>query len=241
MLAKDNQRAIRPPRARDLFGSEAESALRTWLSQQLPLSERRIVEYFEHRGRTAVKKYRELDALAFDTSKYAQVFEIKASQKATSLRRAARQLHDTRSILGMLLARVTTTILLVDTGIVIAADVAALMAGPEPPPDPPLTLDGALAALPQIRLVSSLDARPTDPELIGLLRFSVDDIIALVGAEQLHLDWEDNEAEDLEQPVEETNNAPATDAANEESDEESAFAAALRKAMQPDEAKQRKR
>ena len=53
MLGKENQRAIRPPRARDLFGGEAELALRDWLAQRYRLSERRIVEYLEHRGRSS--------------------------------------------------------------------------------------------------------------------------------------------------------------------------------------------
>ena len=87
MIGKDNQRAIRPPRARDLFGGEAEAALRGWLAQGSTLSERRIVEYLEHRGRSAIKKYRELDAVVIPDAKTIHVFEIKASQKATSLRR----------------------------------------------------------------------------------------------------------------------------------------------------------
>src|SRR5262245_47431222 len=75
MLGKENQRAIRPPRERDLFGGEAEAALRDWLAQRYTLSERRIVEYLEHRSRSAVKKYRELDAVVIPTPKTIQVFE----------------------------------------------------------------------------------------------------------------------------------------------------------------------
>ncbi|HEX9372823.1 MAG TPA: hypothetical protein VF897_17555, partial [Roseiflexaceae bacterium] len=115
MIGKDNQRPTRPPRARDLFGGEAEAALRDWLAQRYTLSERRIVEYQEHRGRSAIKKYRELDAVAIPDPKSIQVFEIKASQKAGSVRRAAQQLRETRAILGMMFFRVHTTILLVDT------------------------------------------------------------------------------------------------------------------------------
>ena len=82
MIGKDNQRATRLPLPRELFGGEAEAALRDWLAQHFTLSERRIVEYLEHRGRSAIKKYRELDAVVLSDQKTVEVFEIKASQKA---------------------------------------------------------------------------------------------------------------------------------------------------------------
>jgi hypothetical protein len=236
MIGKDNQRAIRPPRARDLFGGEAEAALRDWLAQRITLSDRRIVEYLEHRGRSAVKKYRELDAVAIPDPKTIHVFEIKASQKATSLRRAAQQLRDTRAILGLLFHRVYTTMLLVDTGIPTAVDVAELMASEDAPPVAPPTLDEVLATLPQVRLLGSLDERDADPTVVGLLRFGVDDIIALAGAENLHLDWDEEEDEgeaaesaDPEKPrYAYTTDAPAED---EEADDDNPLAAALRRAM----------
>ena len=235
MLGKDNQRPTRPPRARELFGSEAEAALRDWLSQQCNLSERRILEYFEHRGRSAVKKYRELDAVEL-AGKTVHVFEIKASQKATSLRRALRQLHDTRALLSMLFAHVSTTIMLVDTGIPTAEEVTALMSGPEPPPIPPPTLDDMLAALPQIHLIKTLDERDTNPDVVNLLRFSVDDIIAMVGAEHLHLDWEEPEEEPLQEPVENLTTPYATftadQTANDQDEDEGSLGAALRQAFQ---------
>lgn len=235
MLGKDNQRPTRPPRARELFGSEAEAALRDWLSQQCILSERRILEYFEHRGRSAVKKYRELDAVEID-GKTVHVFEIKASQKATSLRRAIRQLHDTRALLSMLFARVSTTIMLVDTGIPTAEEVTALMTGPEPPPEPPPTLDDMLAALPQIRLIRILEERDIHPDIVNLLRFSVEDIIAMVGAENLHLDWEEPEEELPQEPVEESTAPYATytsdQAGSDQDEEEGSLGAALRQAFQ---------
>lgn len=232
MLTKDNQRAMRPPRARDLFGGEAEAALRAWLSQRHTLSERRIVEYVEHRGRAAIKKYRELDAVVIPDARTIHVFEIKASQKAASLRRAAQQLRDTRAILGMLFTRVYATILLVDTGIPTAAEVAALMAGPEAPTFPPPTLDEALATLPHIRRCGSLDECDASQQVINLLCFSVDDIIALAGAEHLHLEWD--EEDDLEESeAAEADQQPyayTTDETGEEA-EESPLAAALRRAM----------
>jgi hypothetical protein len=236
MIGKDNQRAMRPPRARDLFGGEAEAALRDWLAQRYTLSERRIVEYLEHRGRSAIKKYRELDAVVLPDPKTLYAFEIKASRKAGSLRRAAQQLRDTRAILSLLFHRVYTTILLVDTGIPTAEEIAELMAAEDAPPTPPPTLDEVLAQLPHLRQISSLDDRDPDPQLIGLLRFSVDDIIALAGAENLHLDWEEDEEEIVEEaePAEEkpryvyTTDEPAP----EEEDDDNPLAAALRKAMQ---------
>lgn len=234
MIGKDNQRPMRPPRTRDLFGGEAEAALRGWLAQQLVLSDRRIVEYLEHRGRSAIKKYRELDAVAIPDQKSIQVFEIKASQKANSLRRAAQQLRDTRSILSMLFFRVSTTILLVDTGIPDARAVAELMAGEDAPPVPPPTLDEMLTLLPHVRLVSSLAERDASAETVNLLRFNVDDIIALAGAENLHLDWEEQEELAEEAPADPeparpsyayTTDTPAAD------DDDNPLAAALRKAM----------
>lgn len=237
MLARSNFRAMRPPRARDLFGGEAEAALRGWLEQRYTLSNRRIVEYHEHRGRSAIKKYRELDAVVLEDARTIRVFEIKASQKATSLRRAVQQLRDTTAILHMLFPRVYTTILLVDTGIPTAADVAALMAAPDAPPEPPPTLDEMLATLPQVRLVGSLDEQADDPAIVRLLRFNVDDIVALAGAENLHLDWDEDDEEldevDQEQPEEEEPRFTYT-SGEEEGDEKEggALGEALRRALQ---------
>jgi hypothetical protein len=237
MIGKDNQRATRPPLARELFGGEAEAALRDWLAQRYTLSDRRLVEYLEHRGRSAIKKYRELDAVIISDQKSIQIFEVKASQTAASVRRAVHQLHETRAILGMLFRRVHTTILLVDTGIPTAADVAELMASEDAPPVPPPTLDEVLAVLPQVRLAGSLDERDPDPEMVSLLRFSVADIIALAGAENLHLDWdEDDEAldeavEELEEPAKPSYAYTTEELTPAADDEDSPLAAALRKAI----------
>jgi hypothetical protein len=239
MIGKDNQRATRLPLPRDIFGGEAEAALRDWLAQRFTLSDRRIVEYLEHRGRSAIKKYRELDAVVLSDQKMIEVFEIKASLKAASLRRAAQQLADTRAILGMLFRRVNTTILLVDTGIPTADDVAELMATEDAPIVPPPTLDEVLALLPRVHLAASLDTRDPDPEIVNLLRFSVEDIIALAGAENLHLNWDEEEQEDqetieeLEEPAKPayaytTDEPPVA----EEQADDNPLAAALRKAMQ---------
>jgi hypothetical protein len=237
MIGKDNQRATRPPLPRELFGGEAEAALRDWLSQRFTLSDRRIVEYLEHRGRSAIKKYRELDAVALSEQKSIEVFEIKASQKANSLRRAAQQLNDTRAILSMLFRRVNTTILLVDTGIPTADDVADLMALEDAPPVPPPTLEEVLAILPRVHLAASLDARDPDPEIVNLLRFSVEDIVALAGGENLHLNWDEEELDEqeaAEQPEQPAGPAYAytTEEPPAEEEDDNPLAAALRRAMQ---------
>jgi hypothetical protein len=196
VLQRQNQRAIRPPRQRDIFGQQAETALRNWLAARLELAETRILEYEERRGKHAITKYRELDALLLEPRRMARAFEIKASRTAGSLRRAARQLAETRQILRLLLPTVYTTILLVDTGIPTADEVADVLNSDEPPTKPPETLDEVLASLPQLARIGSLEERPADADLIDVLVFGIDDIIALVGAENLALDWEADDAED---------------------------------------------
>lgn len=252
MLGRENQRAIRPPRARDLFGGEAEAALRTWLAQHYTLSDRRIVEYLEHRGRNAIKKYRELDGVVLPDSKSIHVFEIKASQKATSLRRAIQQLHDTQAILKLLVARVYTTILLVDTGIPqTPAEAREQLAQrleqlaergltPLVTPDPMPTLDEMLGQLPQLKLVATPAEIPADQQVVSVLRFTVDDIIALAGAENLHLVWDEDDEPPEAPPEDEDSGGYAYSTGDEEQaaaqeEEESPLAAALRRAMRDTE------
>ncbi len=236
MLTRQNRRAIRPPRARDLFGGEAEIALRGWLAERLPLSDRRIVEYMEHRGRSAIKKYRELDGVVLSDAKTIHVFEMKASQKATSLRRARQQLGDTRDMLKLIFAKVYTTILLVDTGIPQTAEQAmqqaAELAAKYPDrdaPDSPPTLSEVLATAPTLQLVESLDQRPADPEIVSVLCFTVESIIALAGAENLHLDWDNEEEEEEFEP--ELERHTFTAGGSDDDDDDNPLAAALRKAM----------
>ncbi len=249
MIGKDNQRPMRPPRARELFGGEAEAALRDWLAQRYTLSERRIVEYLEHRGRSAIKKYRELDAVIIPDQKSIQIFEIKASQKAASIRRAVQQLRDTRAILGMLFFRVHTTILLVDTGILNAQEVTELMRSEDAPPMPPPTLDEVLALVPQVKLVGSLEERDPNPEVVNLIRFGVDDIIALAGAENLHLNWDEQDEESADaaeeaETAEESSGKPhyayTTDEASAEEEDDNPLATALRRAIEGKDDKARK-
>jgi hypothetical protein len=231
-LQRKNNKAVRPPRQRDLFGGEAEAALRTWLAPQVELDDRRIIEYEERRNKQAFVKYREVDAIAVD-DRAIWAFEFKASRTASSLRRAVGQLQETRQILKLLRHTVRVTILLVDTGIpASAAEVDALMAADRPPPRRPELLSEVLAALPALRLVDLLDAQG-DGEMIDVLRFSVADIIALAGAENLHLDW----AADDEEPDEEPEPRPASslyasssDADSPDDDDDNPLAAAMRKA-----------
>jgi hypothetical protein len=231
-LQRKNNKAIRPPRQRDLFGGEAEAALRGWLAPQVELDDRRIIEYEERRNKRAFVKYREVDALAVD-ERAIWAFEFKASRSASSLRRAVGQLQETRQILKLLRHTVRVTILLVDTGIpASAAEVDALMVSDRPPSRRPELLAEVLESLPILRLVDSLGAEG-DGEMIDVMRFSVDAIIALAGAENLHLDW----AADDEEPEEPPEPRPATSLYASSSDEESPdddddnpLAAALRKA-----------
>ncbi len=228
MVQRQNQRAIRPPRQRDIFGGQAETTLRNWLASQMTLSDKRILEYEERRGKRASIKYRELDALVL-AQRRAWVFEIKASRIANSLRRASTQLQETRAILRLLYPQVAITILLVDTGIPTAEQVMDIMAGPEPPPRPPATLNDILQAVPDIHPISSLSEHHRADEQIGLLRFSVDDIIAMAGAENLALDWESDA--DIEDFVPPTDSGPVYSTEQTDSDEDdNPLAAALRRA-----------
>ncbi len=230
LIQRRNQRAIRPPRQRDIFGGQAEAALRDWLAGQFALSERRILEYEERRGKRASMKYRELDALLLEDAQSAWVFEIKASRSAGSLRRALAQLQETRAILRLLYPFVRTTILLVDTGIPSAEEIAALMAAPEAPTVAPQTLAETLAALPDVHCISDLTERSSDQAYTDLLRFGVEDIITLVGAEQLALDWEaDDELEDSLPPMESGPLYTTTDADHDDEDD-NPMASALRRA-----------
>ncbi len=233
-LARKNQKAMRPPRQRDLFGGEAEAALRQWLGERVELDDRRILEYEERRNRRGFIKYRELDGLTIE-GRRAHVFEIKASRTASALRRAVGQLQETRAILKLLYPTVAVTILLVDTGIPASAEeVDALMAGERPPPRRPELLSEVLAAVPELRLIDSLDE--VDGEQIGVLRFGVAEIIAIAGAENLSLDWEADD-EEPEEPLEPrpasslyTSSEPEEGAKADDDDDDNPLAAALRKA-----------
>jgi hypothetical protein len=231
-LQRKNQKAMRPPRQRDLFGAEAETALRAWLGERLELDQRRILAYEERRNKRGVIKYRELDALHL-ADRSAWVFEIKASRTASALRRAVGQLQETRAILKLLYPTVRVTILLVDTGIPTSVEeIEALMASDRPPPRRPELLSEVTTAVPELRLIESLEVEP-DAERIDVLRFGVEDIIAIAGAENLSLDWEADDEEPEEpaeaQPASSLYATSAEEAADQD-DDDNPLAAALRKA-----------
>lgn len=236
-IARKNQKAMRPPRQRDLFGGEAEAALRQWLGERVELDERRILEYEERRNRRGFIKYRELDGLHIE-GRRAHVFEIKASRTASALRRAVGQLQETRAILRLLYQRVAITILLVDTGIpATAAEVDALMAGERPPPRRPELLDEVLAAVPDLLLVSSLEEAEDAGDRIAVLRFGVDAIVAIAGAESLSLDWDADDEEPAEPPeprpaasLYATSDPEPDGQGDGDDDDDNPLAAALRKA-----------
>lgn len=235
-LQRKNQKAMRPPRQRELFGGQAEVALRGWLAAQIELDERRILEYEERRNRSGFIKYRELDALHI-AQRQAHVFEIKASRSASALRRAVGQLQETRAILRLLYPSVAVTVLLVDTGIpASAAEVEALMAGEPPPSRRPELLSEVLTAVPALSLAEDL-AQTGDGERISLLRFGVEQIIALVGAENLALAWEQDELEPEDDPAPRPVSSLYTSSASADKedsggddDDDNPMAAALRKA-----------
>lgn len=231
-LQRKNQKAMRPPRQRDLFGAEAEAALRAWLGERLELDERRILAYEERRNKHGVIKYRELDALHL-ADRSAWVFEIKASRTASALRRAVGQLQETRAILRLLYPTVRVTILLVDTGIPASVEeVEALMASDRPPPRRPELLSEVATAVPELRLVESLEVEP-DAERIDVLRFGVEDIIAIAGADNLSLNWkaDDEEPEEPDEPRPASSlYATSAEEATDQDDDDNPLTAALRKA-----------
>lgn len=231
ILQRKNQRAIRPPRQRDIFGNQAEQALREWLAEHLTLSNRRILEYEERRGKRASIKYRELDALVLEDKRTIWVFEIKASRTARSLRKAVAQLQETRAILRLIYPNISTTVLLVDTGIPTEEEIAALMAEPDAPQEPPQTFEQVLESLEQVQLGNTLDTCNRANTGTDVLRFRVDDIIAIAGEEHLALDWSDDEIDMESGDHSQTTSVYSTADEDEvESNDGGALAEALRKA-----------
>lgn len=228
MLQRANQRAIKPPSQRDLFGGEVETVLRSALSERFSLSDRRIVEYEERIGRGLQRKYRELDAVILEGQSRIHVFEIKASRRTGSIHRALRQLRDTRSILSLAFASVSTTVLLVDTGIITEAERDDLAAVPDAPDRLPQTLAEAIAEHEEVRRVASLAELQPFPASIELVVLSLDDLISLAGDMPLSLDWDEDE------PIEDA--PPPSDeplySSPEDEEAENPFAAAFRKANQ---------
>ncbi len=228
-MSRDNQRATRPPRQRDLFGGEAEALLRDWLTAQgLGLSERRILEYEERRDRSSIRKYRELDALV-EAPRALHVFEIKASRSASSLRRALGQLAEVRGALSLIAPQVTTTILLVDTGIPTAAEVLELMRAPDAPHTPPPTLAEVLESQPKLVLIRSLTEITPGDDRVSVIRFSLDELVALAGDRPLHLDWSADDDDPPPPPRTPTVHTIGDDTPDD--DDDNPFAAAMRRVL----------
>lgn len=225
-LQRANQRASRPPSQRDLFGGQAEQLLRAALAARFALADRRILEYEERKGRSWQRKYRELDALVIEGQARVHVFEIKASRRAGALHRALRQLRDTQAILELAFRSVSATVLLVDTGLLTAEEQAALVAESlDPDLRPPQTLADALAEHAEVRQVAALEALQPFPAVVELAVVGVEQIIALAAGAPLALDWEADEED--EPPAAPPSSEPLYSTPDEE---ESPFAAALRKA-----------
>ncbi len=230
LLQRANQRALRPPSQRDLFGGEAEEILRAALAARFDLSPRRILEYEERIGQRWQRKYRELDAVILE-GRRVHVFEIKASRRAGALHRAMRQVHDTLEILKLAHLAPSATILFVDTGVLTAIERGALAASPDAPDPLPQTLEEAIAAYDNMRQVATLDALSAFPSDVELLVLGVDDIVAMADGAPLSLAWEEDglEADVVEDTLASTEPMYSTSSTDDQEDE-SPFAAAFRKA-----------
>jgi len=168
-LAREYQRAMRPPSPRQVFGEQVEELLRSWLGQTRRLSERRYLEYEEIRGQQAVLKYRELDAVEIPDPTTVHVFEIKAS---LSLGHGLRQLREDRALLSFLFPRVAATLLFVDTGML------------------PEERQAALEREKDVVILEELTHLAGYGREIGLHWVPLEQVIALAGGEEnLNLEW----------------------------------------------------
>lgn len=227
-LQRANQRAIKPPSQRDLFGGQVETIVRNAVAQRFTLSDRRILEYEERKGRNWQRKYRELDVVVVEGQSRIQVFEIKASRRTGALHRALRQLTETQAILKLAFQQVSLAVIMVDTGMITAVERDALAATEDAPQRLPQTLDEAIAEHPQVQLVPSLQSFSAFPATIELAVLSLDELVALADGAPLSLNWGADEMDDgREEPPPPTE--PFYSSASDQ-DEESPFAAALRKA-----------
>lgn len=222
LLPRKNQRPMRPPRQRDIFGTQAEHVVRQRLAEQWELSHNRILEYEERRGRRGLVKYRELDVVILEDKRTVWVSEVKASRKTATLHRAISQLQETRAILRVLYPVVNATLFFVDTGTPTAEEIAELMAGPDAPSAPPRTLDEAISLREEVlRPITTMDERTRDGSRIDLVCYSVDDIVAMAGDEPLALDWsDDDEPDEFPPPAREPTRVYSTsDSSDDDSDD----------------------
>ena len=195
-LERANNRPMRPPSQRDLFGGEAEALIREQLGARFQLGDRRILEYDERIGGRMRRKYRELDAIVVDSQASVVVWEIKASRRSGSLHRALRQLRDTKAILSLAFRSVVCGIIFVDTGTISSAERALLAATKEAPERLPQTLDEAIAEHAELRPRSSFDELRADGDGVELLVLTVSDIVVLSGDRPLSLAWDEDEIDE---------------------------------------------
>ena len=235
MATKANHKAMRPATHRSLFGSEAEDVVRGWLAQFHPMSANRYVEYDERTGTQLIRKYRELDAVYCPDATHIHVYEVKASGQLRSITRGLRQLNETRTILKRIIPHVACTLILVDTGIITATEVAVLMASAEAPIHPPGTLAEYQRDHPEVPFYAHDRYQPRLDEATAVVTMSIADVVHLAGAaaDTLHLDWSD----ELDEPRDEDEEpAVAPGYTSHDADDgvqdESPFAAALRKAAE---------
>lgn len=227
-LERANNRPLRPPSQRDLFGGEVEALVREQLAVHFGLSDRRILEYDERIGANMRRKYRELDAVVVDGQAAVLVWEIKASRRPGSLYRALRQLRETKAILALAYPSVACGIVFVDTGTITLAERAELQAAQPAPERLPQTLEEAIAEHTELRTRASFGELRADHDGIELLVLGVPEIISLSGDRPLSLAWDEDEID--EPPPAEPNSQPARVYSTSDEDNESPFAAALRKA-----------
>jgi hypothetical protein len=226
-LQRENQRAIRPPRQRDLFGGEVEEILRSALSSRFALSDRRILEYEERKGRSLNRKFRELDALVIEGQTRVHVFEIKASRRTAAIHRALRQLRETQTILKLAFRQVSLSAVVVDTGMITDEERDVLAAEPDAPEYLPQTVNEALAQYDDVRHVSALNELRQFPDTVELVVLHLDQLIAMANGTPLSLNWEADEFEEL---VEEAPLVNEPLYSTPDDDEDNSFAAAFRRA-----------
>jgi hypothetical protein len=152
-----------------------------------------------------------------------------------SITRGLRQLNETRTILKRIIPHVACTLILVDTGILTAAEVAVLMASADAPIHPPGTLAEYQRDHPEVPFYAHDRYQPRLDEATAVVTMSIADVVHLAGAaaDTLHLDWSD-ELDEPRDDDEEPAVAPGYTShdADDGVQDESPFAAALRKAAE---------
>jgi len=168
-----------PVPARTQFGQQVEEALRGWLEERTALHARRVLGYTQVGGGRARPSYRELDAVELLGEQGVMVYEFKASRSPVSLSRGLAQLNKSRQILSVIFRQAAGVLFFVYTD--------------------PETLPELQQVIAQIDYASPL-ADWTDRHRLetplGVLLWPVARVVEIAGAENLILDWEDEEGEE---------------------------------------------